>query len=188
MGIFHTSLPAQHGSTRCKSSTCLDRLWGKLYIHRPAMRPWLLQMTGLNLEKDVIIEIFCIITNGNLDVLDEEGWGAVIHQSKERMDQMVIHLPFMIINTILRRSCWHPGSWFRTNGVPRPTARMVWRQQSSLQRPQLNKPRPIYLRISRNTFLIERERCWQATRSMQTRLFCGKSPTTRFIAIWAIVY
>ena len=62
-------------------------------------------MTGLNLEKDVIIEIFCIITNGNLDVLDEEGWGAVIHQSKERMDQMVIHLPFMIINTILRRSC-----------------------------------------------------------------------------------
>ena len=46
-------------------------------------------MTGLDVDNDVIIEIFCVITNGNLDVLDEEGWGAVIHQSQERMDQMV---------------------------------------------------------------------------------------------------
>jgi oligoribonuclease (3'-5' exoribonuclease) len=46
-------------------------------------------MTGLDVDNDVIIEIFCIITNGNLEVLDKEGWGAVIHQSKERMDQMV---------------------------------------------------------------------------------------------------
>lgn len=46
-------------------------------------------MTGLDLDNDVIIEIFCVITNGNLDVLDEEGWGAVIHQSKETMDKMV---------------------------------------------------------------------------------------------------
>jgi oligoribonuclease len=48
------------------------------------------QMTGLDVDNDVIIEIFCIITNGNMDVLDEEGWGAVIHQSKETMDKMVI--------------------------------------------------------------------------------------------------
>jgi oligoribonuclease (3'-5' exoribonuclease) len=45
-------------------------------------------MTGLDVDNDVIIEIFCIITNGNLDVLDEEGWGAVIHQEKETMDMM----------------------------------------------------------------------------------------------------
>lgn len=45
-------------------------------------------MTGLDVENDVIIEIFCIITNGDLDVLDEEGWGTVIHQSKEKMDKM----------------------------------------------------------------------------------------------------
>jgi oligoribonuclease len=48
-----------------------------------------LQMTGLDIDNDVIIEIFCIITNGNLDVLDENGWGAVIHQSIETMDKMV---------------------------------------------------------------------------------------------------
>jgi len=47
-------------------------------------------MTGLDVDSDVIIEIFCIITNGNLDVLDEEGWGAVIHQSKGTMDKMVM--------------------------------------------------------------------------------------------------
>jgi oligoribonuclease len=46
-------------------------------------------MTGLDVENDVIIEIFCITTNGNLEIMDEEGWGAVIHQSKERMDHMV---------------------------------------------------------------------------------------------------
>jgi oligoribonuclease len=46
-------------------------------------------MTGLDVEHDIIIEIFCIITNGNLDIVDEEGWGAVIHQEKERMDGMV---------------------------------------------------------------------------------------------------
>jgi oligoribonuclease (3'-5' exoribonuclease) len=45
-------------------------------------------MTGLDPDTDVIIEIFCIITNGNLDLLDEQGWGATIHQTKERMDLM----------------------------------------------------------------------------------------------------
>jgi oligoribonuclease len=52
-------------------------------------------MTGLDVEYDVIIEIFCIITNGNLDIVDEEGWGAVIHQEKERMDEMVSLTNFM---------------------------------------------------------------------------------------------
>jgi oligoribonuclease len=46
-------------------------------------------MTGLDPDNEEIIEIFCIITDSNLNVLDEEGWGAVIHQSKERMDEMV---------------------------------------------------------------------------------------------------
>ncbi|KAF7854155.1 hypothetical protein EAF04_010452 [Stromatinia cepivora] len=46
------------------------------------------EMTGLDIEKDVIIEISCIITNGNLEVVDEKGWGAVIHQDKETMDKM----------------------------------------------------------------------------------------------------
>jgi oligoribonuclease len=47
-------------------------------------------MTGLDVENDVIIEIFCIITNGNLEVIDEQGWGAVISQSKVTMDKMVL--------------------------------------------------------------------------------------------------
>ena len=46
-------------------------------------------MTGLDCDSDQIIEIFCIITNGNLEVLDTEGWGVVPHQSKEIMDKMV---------------------------------------------------------------------------------------------------
>lgn len=46
------------------------------------------EMTGLDVDNDVIIEIFCLITNGNLELIDEEGWGAVIHQSKDKMDGM----------------------------------------------------------------------------------------------------
>lgn len=46
-------------------------------------------MTGLDVENDAIIEIFCVITDANLNVLDDQGWGAVIHQPKERMDKMV---------------------------------------------------------------------------------------------------
>jgi oligoribonuclease (3'-5' exoribonuclease) len=46
-------------------------------------------MTGLDPDSDMLIEIFCIITDGNLNVLDEEGWGVVVHQSKETMDKMV---------------------------------------------------------------------------------------------------
>jgi oligoribonuclease (3'-5' exoribonuclease) len=45
-------------------------------------------MTGLDPDTDDIIEIYCIITNGNLDVLDKNGWGATIHQPKARMDLM----------------------------------------------------------------------------------------------------
>lgn len=45
-------------------------------------------MTGLNPDSDEIIEIFCIITDGKLNVLDPEGWGTVVHQTQERMDQM----------------------------------------------------------------------------------------------------
>ncbi|KAI1817972.1 ribonuclease H-like domain-containing protein [Poronia punctata] len=46
------------------------------------------EMTGLDPEKEEIIEIFCIITTGTLEVVDEQGWGTVVHQSKDRMDMM----------------------------------------------------------------------------------------------------
>lgn len=45
-------------------------------------------MTGLDPEKEEIIEIFCLITDGNLNLLDTAGWGTVVHQPQTRMDQM----------------------------------------------------------------------------------------------------
>jgi oligoribonuclease (3'-5' exoribonuclease) len=45
-------------------------------------------MTGLDPDREEIIEIFCVITTGTLEIVDGAGWGTVIHQSKERMDQM----------------------------------------------------------------------------------------------------
>ncbi|KAM7521943.1 hypothetical protein LguiA_011845 [Lonicera macranthoides] len=46
-----------------------------------------LEMTGLNIEVDRILEIACIITDGNLTKLIE-GPDLVIHQTKECMDKM----------------------------------------------------------------------------------------------------
>lgn len=45
-------------------------------------------MTGLDPDKEEIIEIFCLITDKNLNLLDDDGWGTVVHQPKSRMDQM----------------------------------------------------------------------------------------------------
>ncbi|KAL5831655.1 hypothetical protein ACOSQ4_017009 [Xanthoceras sorbifolium] len=46
-----------------------------------------LEMTGLNIEVDRILEIACIITDGNL-TKSVEGPDLVIHQSKECLDSM----------------------------------------------------------------------------------------------------
>ncbi|KAH6828329.1 Polynucleotidyl transferase [Perilla frutescens var. hirtella] len=46
-----------------------------------------LEMTGLNIEVDRILEIACVITDGNLNKL-VEGPDLVIHQSKECLDKM----------------------------------------------------------------------------------------------------
>ena len=50
-------------------------------------------MTGLDPDVDEIIEIFCIVTDGDLEPLDDEGWGVVVHQSQERMDKMLASFP-----------------------------------------------------------------------------------------------
>ncbi|KAK7276606.1 hypothetical protein RIF29_17749 [Crotalaria pallida] len=46
-----------------------------------------LEMTGLNIEEDRILEIACIITDGNLSKT-VEGPDLVIHQTKECLDKM----------------------------------------------------------------------------------------------------
>ncbi|SPQ18951.1 d89e6b54-09b0-4517-9081-47431e232b0b [Thermothielavioides terrestris] len=45
-------------------------------------------MTGLDPDTDAIIEIYCLITDGQLELLDEAGWGVVVHQTRERMETM----------------------------------------------------------------------------------------------------
>ncbi|KAL6941920.1 hypothetical protein ACO0QE_003082 [Hanseniaspora vineae] len=46
------------------------------------------EMTGLDHHNDYIIEICCIITDGNLKVVDEQGYESVIHCPKSIMDKM----------------------------------------------------------------------------------------------------
>ncbi|TWU77142.1 hypothetical protein ED733_008381 [Metarhizium rileyi] len=46
------------------------------------------EMTGLNPDTEEIIEIYCIISTGNLELVDQEGYHAVIHYPASRLDQM----------------------------------------------------------------------------------------------------
>ena len=45
-------------------------------------------MTGLDVFNDHIIEICCIITDGNLNIIDEEGYESVVHYDNSVMDKM----------------------------------------------------------------------------------------------------
>ncbi|KAH7374865.1 oligoribonuclease [Plectosphaerella cucumerina] len=46
------------------------------------------EMTGLDPDQEEILEIHCIITTGDLQVLDPEGWGVVVHHPASRLDKM----------------------------------------------------------------------------------------------------
>ncbi|KAL8777373.1 MAG: hypothetical protein Q9213_007890 [Squamulea squamosa] len=57
----------------------------------PSMEPlvWIdCEMTGLDVENDEIISLCCFITDAQLNLLDEQGWEAVIHLDKSRLDAM----------------------------------------------------------------------------------------------------
>ena len=45
-------------------------------------------MTGLDPDHDTIMSISCFITDAHLNVLDNQGWHAVIHHDKETLDKM----------------------------------------------------------------------------------------------------
>lgn len=46
------------------------------------------EMTGLDLSKDTIMSLACFITDAQLNLLDETGYEAVIHHTREQLDQM----------------------------------------------------------------------------------------------------
>ncbi|KAL8751111.1 MAG: hypothetical protein Q9199_006645 [Rusavskia elegans] len=46
------------------------------------------EMTGLDVENDEIISLCCFITDAQLNLLDEQGFEAVVHLDKSRLDAM----------------------------------------------------------------------------------------------------
>ncbi|KAK5128516.1 hypothetical protein LTR85_003185 [Meristemomyces frigidus] len=46
------------------------------------------EMTGLDLSKDSIMSLACFVTDHELNILDENGYEAVIKHSQEQMDAM----------------------------------------------------------------------------------------------------
>jgi len=45
-------------------------------------------MTGLDTDNDTIMSLAVFITDADLNVLDEEGYEAVVHHSREQLDKM----------------------------------------------------------------------------------------------------
>ncbi|GEQ66747.1 hypothetical protein JCM33374_g410 [Metschnikowia sp. JCM 33374] len=46
------------------------------------------EMTGLDISKDHIIEICCIITDGNLNIIDADGYESTVYVPKKTLDNM----------------------------------------------------------------------------------------------------
>ena len=45
-------------------------------------------MTGLDPKTDRILQIYCIITDYDLNVMDGDGWGVIVHQSRSTLHAM----------------------------------------------------------------------------------------------------
>ncbi|KAF4594591.1 exonuclease family protein [Ophiocordyceps camponoti-floridani] len=45
-------------------------------------------MTGLDPDTDDILEIYCLVTTANLEPLEPNGFHAIIHHPKQRLDRM----------------------------------------------------------------------------------------------------
>ncbi|KAH6606439.1 hypothetical protein Trco_005592 [Trichoderma cornu-damae] len=46
------------------------------------------EMTGLSPDTEEILEIYCVLTTASLDIIDPEGFHAVVHWPADRLDQM----------------------------------------------------------------------------------------------------
>lgn len=58
---------------------------------KPVNKPlvWIdCEMTGLDVNRDYIIEICCLITDGDLNIVDPEGYESVVYQPKAVLDAM----------------------------------------------------------------------------------------------------
>lgn len=56
-------------------------------LHKPLV--WIdCEMTGLNVQTDHIIEICCIITDSNLNIVDPEGYESTVYVPKKVLDNM----------------------------------------------------------------------------------------------------
>jgi oligoribonuclease len=43
----------------------------------------------LDVDNDVILEIYCLITGSDLEVVDPGGWGVVVNQPEGMIEEMV---------------------------------------------------------------------------------------------------
>jgi hypothetical protein len=112
-------------------------------------------MTGLNYNKDKIIEIATLITDEHLNPLDPDGFERVIHCSENLLNGMdewctthhenvsFPHLTCLFSSQDLPRKFWLP-----------PTPQSLWRTNC--------------LNISSGTFQLKAQAIWQATASMST--------------------
>lgn len=120
------------------------------------------------MDNDVIIEIFCIITNGDLNVLDENGWGTVVHQTKEKMDKMVCS-PKPGYHKLWTKK------QYRANGAPESMAKLGSLRLSLHPQYLPSKQPPTSSNISRSSYLNQSGHYWRATASMPIRRSSDKS-------------
>lgn len=75
------------------------------------------ETNGVEVEKDVLLEIACIITDSELNILDEEGFKACVHYTPEEVSRIVNRTSEYVINMHNQTNLWNRVS---SEGVSLP--------------------------------------------------------------------
>lgn len=75
------------------------------------------ETNGVDAEKDVLLEIACIITDSELNVLDEEGFKACVYYTPEEVSRIVNRTSEYVINMHNQTNLWNRVS---SDGISLP--------------------------------------------------------------------
>lgn len=82
--ILHSSTPQFYQQNKIRTEVSLEKI-----MEESTSIVWMdLEMTGLDVDKDTILEISCIVSDKDLNVIDD-AYCISIHQPKEVLDNMI---------------------------------------------------------------------------------------------------
>lgn len=106
------------------------------------------ETNGVDAEQDVLLEIACLITDSELNILDEEGFSACVYYSPEEVSRIVNRTSEFVINMHNQTNLWNRVS---TEGISLPIL-----ESSLLAYMKKFIPEPKTARLAGNSITLDR--------------------------------